>query len=230
MSDLLVVPGGPGSTPSAELVEAGYESAPVDLQVGQFSEAIDGKQALNVAFLTGPDPRGPQGPGGRHPEDHGIPPAGVTLTPSGLVVVGVGLLDNLQANRILLTYLSIAFVGIFLTIRLRSLIRSLLSLVPVLITVGVSSLVACASTSSSVADDGGGRPAGGGRLHRVHVADPAALGGGRGRGLSPREAVDVAAARTGRAFIVSALTAISGVAVISFSTMPLLRDSVGSWA
>ena len=32
------------------------------------------------------------------------------------------------------------------------------------------------------------------------------------------------AARTGRAFIVSAMTAISGVAVISFSSMPLLRN------
>ena len=46
----------------------------------------------------------------------------------------------------------------------------------------------------------------------------------RDRGLPPREAVDVVAGRTGRAFIVSALTAISGVAVLSFSSLPLLRD------
>ena len=32
------------------------------------------------------------------------------------------------------------------------------------------------------------------------------------------------AARTGRAFIVSGLTAIAGVAVLSFSSLPLLRD------
>ena len=32
------------------------------------------------------------------------------------------------------------------------------------------------------------------------------------------------ASRTGRAFIVSALTAIAGVAVLSFSSLPLLRD------
>lgn len=57
-------------------------------------------------------------------------------------MVGVGLLDNLESNRILLTYLSIAFVFIFLTFRLRSIIRSLLSLVPVLIAVGAASLVA----------------------------------------------------------------------------------------
>ena len=46
----------------------------------------------------------------------------------------------------------------------------------------------------------------------------------RRRGLEPQEAVDVAAARTGRAFIVSAMTAIAGVAVLSFSSLPLLRD------
>ena len=46
----------------------------------------------------------------------------------------------------------------------------------------------------------------------------------RRRGLEPRAAIDATAARTGRAFIVSALTAISGVAVIAFSSLPLLRD------
>src|SRR5881398_188447 len=46
----------------------------------------------------------------------------------------------------------------------------------------------------------------------------------RRRGYEPREAIDVAASRTGRAFVVSALTAIAGVAVLSFSSLPLLRD------
>ena len=55
-----------------------------------------------------------------------------------------GLLENLEANRILLTYLAILFVFLFLAVRLRSVIRSLLSLVPVLIAVGTASLVAYA--------------------------------------------------------------------------------------
>ena len=46
----------------------------------------------------------------------------------------------------------------------------------------------------------------------------------RDRGIEPQEAVDVTASRTGRAFIVSGLTAIAGVAVLSFSSLPLLRD------
>jgi hypothetical protein len=46
----------------------------------------------------------------------------------------------------------------------------------------------------------------------------------RRRGLSPRDAKNVTASHTGRAFIVSALTAVSGVAVIATSSLPLLRD------
>ena len=70
------------------------------------------------------------------------PPATISATPSGLAVVGVGLLDNLEANRILLTYLAILFVFLFLSVRLRSIVRALLSLVPVLIAVGASTLFA----------------------------------------------------------------------------------------
>jgi predicted RND superfamily exporter protein len=46
----------------------------------------------------------------------------------------------------------------------------------------------------------------------------------RRRGLPPRQAVDVTASRTGRAFIVSALTAVAGIGVIATSSLPLLRD------
>jgi predicted RND superfamily exporter protein len=46
----------------------------------------------------------------------------------------------------------------------------------------------------------------------------------RERGLAPQAAADVTAARTGRAFIVSAMTAIVGVGVIATSSLPLLRD------
>ena len=46
----------------------------------------------------------------------------------------------------------------------------------------------------------------------------------RGAGSARRRRSTSTAARTGRAFIVSALTAISGVAVIAGSSLPLLRD------
>ena len=140
--------------------------------------------------------------------------------PSGLAVVGVGLLENIEANRILLTYLAVGFVFLFLSVRLRSVVRSLLSMVPVLIAVGTASLVAW--------------------IFELQLSPMTALGGPlivalcteftslillrfieeRQRGYTPREAMDVTARRTGRAFIVSALTAVAGVAVIAFSSLP----------
>ena len=46
----------------------------------------------------------------------------------------------------------------------------------------------------------------------------------RGRGLSPEEASERAGARTGKAFVTSALTTVGGFAVLMFSALPLLRD------
>jgi predicted RND superfamily exporter protein len=115
-------------------------------------------------------------------------------------------------------------VFLFLAIRLRSIIRSLLSLVPVLIAVGAASLFAyfAGFTLSPMT-------AVGGPLVVAACTEFTSLillrfVEERRRGLEPRQAVDVAAARTGRAFIVSGLTAISGVAVLSASSLPLLRD------
>ncbi len=152
------------------------------------------------------------------------PPEGTEATPSGLAVVGVGLLENLEANRVLLTYLAMLFVFVFLAVRLRSIVRSLLSLVPVAIAVGAASLVAWMAGFNLSP-----MTAVGGPLVIAACTEFTSLillrfVEERGRGIEPQEAVDVVASRTGRAFIVSGLTAIAGVAVLSFSSLPLLRD------
>ena len=221
MGDLLVVPGASDIAPTGADVRAAYDAAPPDIKRSTVS--ADGK-AFNIIFRTGNVSLEDAAPIVRSVRATPSAPPGIRATPSGLAVVGVGLLDNLEANRILLTYLAILFVFLFLAVRLRSVVRSLLSLVPVLIAVGTASLVAWAI--------------------RFQLSPMTAVGGPlvvaacteftslillrfveeRGRGLEPRAAIDVAAARTGRAFIVSALTAISGVAVLSFSSLPLLRD------
>src|SRR4051812_6369351 len=215
------VPGGSDIAPRGEDVKNAYDVAPSDVKASTVAE--DGR-AFNILFRTGPGSLEARAPVVRSIRDTTHPPEGIRATPSGLAVVGVGLLDNLESNRIELTYLAMLFVFLFLAIRLRSIIRSLLSLVPVLIAVGISSLVAWAFS--------------------IELSPMTAVGGPlviaacteftslillryveeRRRGYEPREAVDVAASRTGRAFVVSALTAIAGVAVLSFSSLPLLRD------
>ena len=116
------------------------------------------------------------------------------------------------------------FVFLFLAVRLRSVIRALLSLVPVAIAVGAASLVAWIAGFNLSP-----MTAVGGPLVIATCTEFTSLillrfVEERARGIEPQEAVDVVAGRTGRAFIVSGLTAIAGVAVLSFSTLPLLRD------
>jgi hydrophobe/amphiphile efflux-3 (HAE3) family protein len=150
--------------------------------------------------------------------------APVRAIPAGLATVGIGLLENLSANRAALTYLSLSLAGLFLVLRFRSLARALLALVPVLLAVGVSSLVVGfsgvdLSPLTTVS----------GPLVIASCAEFSVLILGRyleerQRGLTPREASDRAASRTGRAFFTSAVTTICGFAVLIGSALPLLRD------
>jgi hydrophobe/amphiphile efflux-3 (HAE3) family protein len=148
----------------------------------------------------------------------------VRATPAGLATVGVGLLENLSANRANLTYLALMLAGIFLVLRFRSAPRALLALVPVLLAVGLSSLfVGLLGFSLSPLTTVSGP------LVIASCAEFSVLILGRyleerQRGLSPREATDTAASRTGRAFFTSAMTTIGGFAVLIGSALPLLRD------
>ena len=221
VSFLMEIPGAGDVAPTGEEVAAAFALAPRDIQL---STANEEQGALNLIFRTGGSSLEERAVVVREIRDTVKPPENVRATPSGLAVVGVGLLDNLEANRILLTYLAILFVFLFLAVRLRSIVRSLLSMVPVLIAVGVASLVAFGlglklSPLTAV----------GGPLVVAVCTEFTSLillrfVEERRRGLTPKAAVDVTAARTGRAFIVSAMTATAGVGVIATSSLPLLRD------
>jgi hydrophobe/amphiphile efflux-3 (HAE3) family protein len=221
VSELSDVPGAPHLTPTSESVRSAYDVAPPDIKLS--TVAADAK-AMNIVFRTGPSGLDARAEVVRYIRANVKPPATILATPSGLAVVGVGLLDNLNANRVVLTYIAILFVFLFLAVRLRSIVRALLSLVPVLIAVGASSLIAYAldlklSPMTAV----------GGPLVVAACTEFTSLLllrfiEERRRGHTPREAVKETASRTGRAFIVSALTAIAGVAVIATSSLPLLHD------
>ncbi|MCB1029167.1 MAG: MMPL family transporter, partial [Microthrixaceae bacterium] len=228
MSGIVNVPGATpeGEIPRApdpELVEAAWNVAPESLQ--KFTATPDAKN-LNLIFRVGYTSLtdGEEVVKAVREDVTKESPDSVKAVPSGLAVVGVGLLENIESNRILLTYLAIGFVGLFLAVRLKSLVRSILSLVPVLIATGLASLVAFAlglqlSPMTAV----------GGPLIVAICTEFTSLMllrfvEERKRHMAPQEAADTAAARTGRAFIVSALTGVAGVAVIATSPLPLLRD------
>jgi hydrophobe/amphiphile efflux-3 (HAE3) family protein len=215
------VPGAPSISPTGELVEAAWEVAPEGVQ--RSTASADGS-AFNLIFLTGGGSLEDNAKVVDAIRDDTEAPEGLKVTPSGLAVVGVGLLENLEANLVELTWLAVALVFVFLLVRLRSFTRATLSMVPVLIASGVATIAIY--------------------VFGIELSPMTAVGGPlvvatcteftslillryieeRRRGLEPREAIDVTAARTGRAFIVSAMTAIAGVGVIAFSSLPLLSN------
>ncbi|MGI9577031.1 MAG: efflux RND transporter permease subunit [Microthrixaceae bacterium] len=148
----------------------------------------------------------------------------VQATPSGLAVVGVGLLENLSANRAILTYLGLPLVALWLLLRFRSPARALLTMIPIGLAVGVSTAIVglVGITLSPLTTVSG--PLVIATCTEFSVLIMARFLEERQRGLEPKEASDQAARRTGRAFFTSALTTIGGFAVLIGSALPLLRD------
>jgi uncharacterized protein len=152
------------------------------------------------------------------------PPPGVSAFPAGLATVGVGLLQDLEANRGLLTAVALTAVAAWLVLRLRSAVRALLALVPVLLAVGLSSVVvwALGITLSPLTTVGG--PLVVATCAEFCVLILARYVEERERGDDPPAAVRRAASRTGRAFVTSGCTTVGGFAVLGFSALPLLSD------
>lgn len=221
LGGLVAIPGASDVPPTGAEVRAAYEVAPPDIQ--RILVSPDGT-AANLVFRVEPGSIEDLAVVVHEIEERVTPPPGIDATPSGLAVVGVGLLENLEANRVLLTYLAMLFVFLFLAVRLRSIVRSVLSMVPVAIAVGVASLVAWAAGFELSPMTAVGGPLVVALCTEFTSLILLRFVEERARGIEPQEAVDVVGQRTGRAFIVSGLTAIAGVAVLSFSSLPLLRD------
>lgn len=144
--------------------------------------------------------------------------------PAGLAVVGTGLLENLSANRAVLTYLGLALSALYLLIRFQSAGRAALTLVPVGLAIGTSSVIigAFGLTLSPLTTVSG--PLVIASCTEFSVLITARYLEERQSGRTPKEASDHAARRTGRAFFTSAATTVGGFAVLIGSALPLLRD------
>jgi hydrophobe/amphiphile efflux-3 (HAE3) family protein len=216
----IAVPGATRELPTGSEVAEVYHASPPAIQREMVG---DGGHAMNVVFRVKTSSITALGPVVHRLEEGVDAPAGIKVMPGGIAVIAVGLLDNLASSRTLLTYLALIFVGLWLAIRLRSVVRSLLSLVPVLIAVGGVAVIAWAFSL---------------RLSPMTaVSGPLVVAActeftslillrfveERHRGLEPRPAADEAARRTGRAFMVSGMTAVVGIGVMATSSMPLLQ-------
>lgn len=215
------VPGTTEVPPTGAQIEALYLLSTPGIQ--RTTMANNG-HSINIIFRAYPDTLSSLEPIVKDLNGGIKAPAGFQIAPGGIAIVGVGLIQNIEKSRVELTYLAVLFVGAFLAVRLRSIIRSLLSLVPVLTAVGAVSLVAVAfnlklSPVTAVA----------GPLVVAVCTEFTSLillrfVEERQRGLPPREAMDMTARRTGRAFVVSGATAVAGIGTLAASSMPLLSE------
>jgi hydrophobe/amphiphile efflux-3 (HAE3) family protein len=213
--------------PTGQDLRQAYDVAPPEIR----SAIVAGDDtAANLTFRVGPssldtrkeivdDIRAEVAPGGSI-----APPEGTTATPSGLAVVGVGLLENLTSNRLLLTWIALGGVALWLLVRMASIVKTVLVMLPVLLAVGAAASIVYLTgiTVSPLTTVSGPLVIAICTEFAVlilfrHLEE-------RRQGLSPRDAVDVAAARTGRAFFASALTTVGGFAVMLISPLPLLKD------
>ena len=155
------------------------------------------------------------------------PPVGVTATPSGLAVIGVELVNGLEAGRRTLSVTALVLVLVWLLLAQRSVVRALLVLVPVATAVGLSSLAVAAlgielTPLTTVA---GPLVIAVGTEFSVLVA--ARYAEERRRGREPRGSVSFGVPRIGRAFVASGLTLVGGfgvLALVADAAAARLRD------
>jgi predicted RND superfamily exporter protein len=213
-----------GLAPTSDDVRAVLEVAPADIREMLISE--DARMA-NLQFPIGDLSLGERGElmDAIEADLEGdlAPPEGVTVTPSGLAVIGIELVHGMEANRQTLTLAALGFVSLWLLVRGRFRPAALLPVVPVTIAVGVATLVIWAlgfeltplttvaaplviavATEFTVLLES---------RYREEVAN----------GCTPAEAC-AALPKIGRAFVASGLTLAGGFAVMAASPMPLLRD------
>jgi predicted RND superfamily exporter protein len=213
-----------GVAPTSDDVRAVLDVAPDDIRSLLISD--DGRIA-NLQFPLGDMTLSERGDlmGAIERDLRGdlAPPEGITVTPSGLAVIGIELVEGMEANRQSLTMASLGLVAVWLLVRGRLRPVALLPVVPVAIAVGVATLVIYAlgfeltplttvaaplviavATEFTVLLEA---------RYREEVAS----------GCTPVEAC-AALPKIGRAFVASGLTLAGGFAVMAASPMTLLRD------
>ena len=209
-----------GGAPEPEDVEAVLKVAPASIS-NTFVSA-DRTQA-HIIFAIGPVSLDEQATLLKEMEADLDAPAGVSATPAGLAVIGIEAVDALSANRTLMIYVALGAVLVWLLIAYRNLVKTVLPVLPVLIALGGSSAaiyVLGIELNPLTAVSG---PLIIATCTEFSVLIMARYFEERERGHSPREAIDVASTRIGRAITVAGLTTIGGFGVLAFSGFPLLE-------
>jgi hydrophobe/amphiphile efflux-3 (HAE3) family protein len=158
------------------------------------------------------------------PGTPGGPPPGVTVELAGLPVIAAAAAADLSSSRYWLTLAGLLAVALVLFLVYRSLSRTLVPLVPVLMASGWSALVLWATgipLNPMSATLGALTIA---IATEFSVILTARFHEERGAGRPPSEALRAAYSRTGAAVLASGVTATAGFAVLIVSDVTMLRD------
>jgi hydrophobe/amphiphile efflux-3 (HAE3) family protein len=210
-----------GATPAGEDVEALLSVAPVDV-VSSF--VSPDHRSTNLIFPIAPLSLQER----ESLLDEMVadldPPAGVTATPSGLAVIGIELVNALEANRQVLTLAALGLVALWLLAVYRRPLLVLLPLIPVIAAVGASGLAIDLLGLELTPLTTVSGPLAIAITTEFSVLLLARFLEERRAGADAGAAVERAASRIGRAFLASGLTLLGGFVVLAFSPMPLLID------
>jgi hypothetical protein len=151
-------------------------------------------------------------------------PPGVSATPAGLSVVGVEAVDALSANRDLMVYAAMGAIVLGLFFIYRHPIKAVAPVLPIVLALGSSTVLLFflgIELNPLTAVSGPLIIAMGTEFTLLLMARYFEE---RGRGASPREAMQTATLHIGRAITASGLTVMGGFGVLAFSNFPLLED------
>jgi hydrophobe/amphiphile efflux-3 (HAE3) family protein len=152
------------------------------------------------------------------------PPPGVRATPSGLAVIGIELVDGLEANRRAFSLAALGLVAAWLVLRYRSVKRAVVPLVPVVAALGLAMVVMYAAGVAVTPLTTVAGPLVIAVATEFSVLIEARYREEREAGRPAAAAVAAGLPRIGRAFVASGLTVVGGFGVLALSPMPLLRE------
>ena len=150
------------------------------------------------------------------------PPPGVSVTASGLAVVGTEAVTSLTANRERMSYVALIAVLLWLLLAFRSVTRALLVLLPVATAVALASIVIDLLGIPLNALSAISGPIVIATCTEFSVLIMERYLEERHEGRDPGSAVETASLHIGRAFVASGLATAAGFAALVLSGFPLL--------
>lgn len=157
-------------------------------------------------------------------EDDANAPAGVSIAPAGIAVVGTATIDAVSRNRDLMSFVAVTAILLTLLAAFRNPVKAIAPLLPVVLALGASSMLLYFGGMSYSPLTSISGPLIIAMGTEFNVLLMARYFEERANGLEPRAAMSTASRRIGRAIMASGLTVMGGFAVLAISDFPLLDN------